>query len=62
MNESEQWGERENSISPHTMSLQQSEEGGKIINAIKCGQINQMPQTNYENITGGEFSITSNGV
>lgn len=34
----------------------------KIINAIKCGQINQMPQTNYENITGREFSITSNGV
>lgn len=35
---------------------------GEIINAIKCGQINQMPQTNYENITGREFSITSNGV
>ena len=33
----------------------------KIINAIKCGQINQMPQTLME-ILQGKCSITSNGI
>lgn len=55
---------REKTALAHIRCLYSSGEGKekKIINAIKCGQINQMPQTNYENITGREFSITSNGV
>lgn len=57
MNESEQRGERENSISLYTMSLQQSGKGKKIINAIKCGQINQTPQTLMKILQGENFLL-----
>lgn len=57
MNESEQRGERGNSISLYTMSLQQSGKEKKIINAIKCGQINQMPQTLMKILQGENFLL-----
>lgn len=59
MNESEQRGERKkNSISLYPISLQQSGMGRKkIINAIKCGQINQMPQTLMKIFQGENFLL-----
>lgn len=40
------------------MSLQRSgRRRGKIINAIKCGQINQMPQTLMKILQGENFLL-----